>query len=163
MAVSFRRTIALLAGLTLLGALPACSSKPPDDALKTFLAAWEQGNIAGMKFVGTDGKALSGDAAQQLWTTVAGDLAATPPKLTIKGSPAVKKDEASAVVTVKWPVSGSTWKYDTTVNARRVDKQWTIVWGAKTINPTLEATDKIAVRKSAGPAAAFSTASASRS
>lgn len=151
MAVSFRRTIALLAGLTLLGALPACSSKPPDDALKTFLAAWEKGNIAGMKFVGTDGKALSGDAAQKLWTTVAGDLAATPPKLAIKGSPAVKKDDASAVVTVKWPVADSTWEYDTTVNAKRVDKQWTVVWGAKTINPTLEATDKIAVRKSAGP------------
>ncbi|MFF5226484.1 penicillin-binding transpeptidase domain-containing protein [Dactylosporangium sp. NPDC000521] len=151
MAVSSRRMIALLAGLAMLGALPACSSKPPDDALKTFLAAWEQGNIAGMKFVGTDGKALSGDAAQKLWTSVAGDLAATPPKLTIKGSPAVKKDEASTVVAVKWPVADSTWEYDTTVQAKRVDKQWTVVWGAKTINPELEPTDKIVVKKTAGP------------
>ncbi|GAA2598456.1 penicillin-binding transpeptidase domain-containing protein [Dactylosporangium fulvum] len=150
MAVSLRRPIALFAALALLGMLPACSSKPPDDALKTFLGAWEQGNIAGLKFVGPDGKALSGDAAQNLLTTVAGDLAAQPPKLALKGAPAVKDDQSSAVVSVEWPVSGSTWAYDTTVNARRVDKQWTVVFSAKTIHPDLQDTDKLAVRKTAG-------------
>jgi cell division protein FtsI/penicillin-binding protein 2 len=151
MAVSIRRVTALVAALALLGTLPACSSKPPDDSLKTFLGAWEKGNIAGLKFLGTDGKALAGDAAQKLWTSVAGDLAAQPPKLTLKGSPVVKDDNSSAVIHVAWPVADSTWEYDTTVDARRVDKQWTVIFGAKTINPQLEATDKLTVRKSVGP------------
>ncbi|WP_426510512.1 penicillin-binding transpeptidase domain-containing protein [Dactylosporangium sp. McL0621] len=150
MAVSIRRVTALVAAVALLGTLPACSSKPPDDSLKTFLGAWEQGNIGGLKFLGQDGKALSGDAAQKLWTTVAGDLAAHPPKLTLKGAPVVKDDNSSAVVHVAWPVADSTWEYDTTVDAKRVDKQWTVVFGAKTINPKLEPTDKLAVRKTAG-------------
>ncbi|GAA4248160.1 penicillin-binding transpeptidase domain-containing protein [Dactylosporangium darangshiense] len=151
MAVSLRRVTALATALALLGTLPACSSKPPDDSLKTFLGAWEKGNIAGLKFLGTDGKALAGDAAQKLLTSVAGDLAAQPPKLTLKGSPVVKDDNSSVVVHVAWPVADSTWEYDTTVDAKRVDKLWTVVFGAKTINPQLEATDKLAVRKSAGP------------
>ncbi|HTJ35534.1 MAG TPA: penicillin-binding transpeptidase domain-containing protein [Dactylosporangium sp.] len=151
MAVSLRRVTALAAALALLGTLPACSSKPPDDSLKTFLGAWEKGNIAGLKFLGTDGKALAGDAAQKLLTSVAGDLAAQPPKLTLKGSPVVKDDNSSVVVHVAWPVADSTWEYDTTVDAKRVDKLWTVVFGAKTINPQLEATDKLTVRKSAGP------------
>jgi cell division protein FtsI/penicillin-binding protein 2 len=150
MAVSIRRVTALVAALALLSTLPACSSKPPDDSLKTFLGAWEKGNIAGLKFLSPDGKALAGDAAQKLLTTVAGDLAATPPKLSLKGSPVVKDDQCSAVVHVSWPVAGSTWEYDTMINARRVDKQWTVIFGAKTINPELEATDKLAVRKTAG-------------
>jgi cell division protein FtsI/penicillin-binding protein 2 len=150
MAVSIRRVTALVAALALLSTLPACSSKPPDDSLKTFLGAWEKGNIAGLKFLGPDGKALAGDAAQKLLTTVAGDLAATPPKLSLKGSPVVKDDQCSAVVHVSWPVAGSTWEYDTMINARRVDKQWTVIFGATTINPELEATDKLAVRKTAG-------------
>jgi hypothetical protein len=33
MAVSLRRITAVVAALALLGALPACSSKPPDDGL----------------------------------------------------------------------------------------------------------------------------------
>src|SRR5215207_4247946 len=115
MAVSLRRITALCAALALLGALPACSSKPPDDSLKTFLGAWEKGNIAGLKFLGPDGKALAGDAAQKLLTTVAGDLAATPPKLSLKGAPVVKDDQCSAIVHVSWPVAGSTWEYDTKV------------------------------------------------
>src|SRR3954468_15551155 len=147
MAVSIRRVTALVAAVALLGTLPACSSKPPDDSLKTFLGAWEKGNIAGLTFLSPDGKALTGDAAQKLWTTVAGDLAAKPPKLTLKGSPVVKDDSSSAVVHVAWPVADSTWEYDTTVDAKRVDKQWTVVFGAKTINPKLEPTDKLAIRK----------------
>ncbi|MEV6932003.1 penicillin-binding transpeptidase domain-containing protein [Dactylosporangium sp. NPDC051485] len=150
MVVSIRRVIALAAAVALLGTLPACSSKPPDDSFTTFLGAWEKGNLSGLKFLGPDGKALAGDAAQKLWTTVAGDLATQPPKLTLKGAPAVKDDNASAVVHVAWPVAGSTWEYDTTVDAKRIDKEWTVTFGAKTINPQLEATDKLAVRKSAG-------------
>ncbi|MFG2036695.1 penicillin-binding transpeptidase domain-containing protein [Dactylosporangium sp. NPDC048998] len=150
MAVSIRRLTALAAALALLGTLPACSSKPPDDSLKTFLGAWEKGNISGLKFLGPDGKALTGDEAQKLLTTVAGDLAAQPPKLTLNGSPVVKGDNSSAVVHVAWPVADSTWEYDTTVDAKRVDKQWTVIFDAKTINPQLEATDKLAIRKTAG-------------
>ncbi|WP_238008180.1 penicillin-binding transpeptidase domain-containing protein [Dactylosporangium sp. AC04546] len=150
MAVSLRRATALLAALALLGTLPACSSKPPDDSLKTFLGAWEQGNIAGLKFLSPDGKALSGDAAQKLLTTVEGDLAAQQPKLSLNGAAAVKGDESTAIVTVQWPVSGSTWEYDTTIKARRVDKQWTVIFSAKTIHPDLENTDKLAVKKTSG-------------
>jgi cell division protein FtsI/penicillin-binding protein 2 len=150
MAVSFRRVTALAAALALLGTLPACSSKPPDDSLKTFLGAWEKGNIAALKFLSPDGKALTGDAAQKLLTSVSGDLAAQPPKLTLKGAPAVKNDSTSAVVHVAWPVGDSTWEYDTTVDAKRVDKEWTVIFDSKTINPQLTATDKLAVRKSAG-------------
>nr|BFE62913.1 penicillin-binding transpeptidase domain-containing protein [Dactylosporangium thailandense] len=150
MAVSIRRVTALAVALALLGTLPACSSKPPDDSLKTFLGAWEQGNLAGLKFLGPDGKALAGDAAQKLWTTVAGDLAAKPPKLTLKGAPVVKDDNSSAVVHVAWPVADSTWEYDTTVDAKRVDKEWRVVFDAKTINPKFEATDKLSIRKTAG-------------
>ncbi|MFI5907085.1 penicillin-binding transpeptidase domain-containing protein [Dactylosporangium sp. NPDC051541] len=151
MAVSFRRVTALVAALAMLGTLQACSSKPPDDSLKTFLEAWQKGNLAGLKFLGTDGKALSGDAAQKLWTTVAGDLAAKPPTLTLKGSPVVKDDSSTSTVHVAWPVADSTWEYDTTVDAKRVDKEWTVIFTAKTINPKLEATDKLAIRKTAGP------------
>ncbi|WP_433215996.1 penicillin-binding transpeptidase domain-containing protein [Dactylosporangium sp. CS-047395] len=150
MAVSIRRVTALVAAVALLGTLPACSSKPPDDSFKTFLGAWEQGNIAGLKFLGQDGKALTGDAAQKLWTTVAGDLAAHPPKLTLKGAPVVKDDNSSAIVHVAWPVADSTWEYDTTVDAKRVDKAWTVIFDARTINPKLESTDKLAIRKTAG-------------
>ncbi|MER7278152.1 penicillin-binding transpeptidase domain-containing protein [Dactylosporangium sp. NPDC000244] len=150
MAVSIRRVTALAVALVMLGTLPACSSKPPDDSLKTFLGAWEQGNLAGLKFLGPDGKALAGDAAQKLWTTVAGDLAAKPPKLTLKGAPVVKDDNSSAVVHVAWPVADSTWEYDTTVDAKRVDKEWRVVFDAKTINPKFEATDKLSIRKTAG-------------
>ena len=150
MAVSLRRVTALAAALALLGTLPACSSKPPDDTLTTFLGAWEKGNIAGMKFLGPDGKALTGDAAQKLLTSVEGDLAAQPPKLTMKGKPVVKDDTSSVVVSVAWPVSGSTWEYSTTIDAKRVDKEWTVIFGAKTIHPDLTATDKLTVRKAAG-------------
>jgi cell division protein FtsI/penicillin-binding protein 2 len=151
MAVSFRRFTALAAALVLLGTLQACSGKPPDDALKTFLSAWEKGDIAGLKFLSPDGKPLAGDAAQKLLTSISGDLAAQPPKLTLKGSPAVKDDSSSAVVHVAWPIGDSTWEYDTTVDARRVDKVWTVLFGPKTINQQLEATDKLTVRRSAGP------------
>ncbi|MER7003973.1 penicillin-binding transpeptidase domain-containing protein [Dactylosporangium sp. NPDC000555] len=150
MAVSIRRVTALVAALALLGTLPACSSKPPDDSLNTFLGAWQKGDISGLKFLGPDGKALTGEAAQKLLTTVAGDLAAQPPKLTLKGSPAVKDDRSSVVAHVAWPVADSVWEYDTTVDAKRVDKQWTVIFDAKTINPQLEATDKLAIRKTAG-------------
>lgn len=150
MAVSIRRVTALAAALALLGTLPACSSKPPDDSFNAFLGAWGKGNISGLKFLGTDGKALTGDAAQKLLTTIEGDLAAQPPKLTLKGAPVVKDDNSSAVAHVAWPVGDATWEYDTTIDARRVDKQWTVIFGAKTVNPQLEPADKLAIRKTAG-------------
>ncbi|WP_432835914.1 penicillin-binding transpeptidase domain-containing protein [Dactylosporangium sp. CA-092794] len=150
MAVSIRRVTALAAALALLGTLPACSSKPPDDSFKAFLGAWEQGNISGLKFLSPDGKALAGDAAQKLLTSVEGDLATLKPKLTLKGAPVVKDDNSSAVVHVAWPIADSTWEYDSTIDAKRVDKAWTVIFGAKTINPQLEATDKLAIRTSAG-------------
>src|SRR5687767_13240280 len=132
MAVSLRRLTALLTGVALVATLPACSSKPPDDAIGGFLAAWEKGDIAGLKFLTPEGQALPGAAAQKILTTSAGDLATQHPKLTVKGKPAVKDDAASAVVGVSWPVvDGVNWEYETNIKARRKDKQWTIFFSEK--------------------------------
>ena len=151
MAATLRRPIALLLGLVLVGALPACSSKPPDDAIKSFLTAWEQGKLGGLSLLNPDGQPLAGEAAQQLLTALEGDLATGRPKLTVKGKPAVRDDSASTIVGVSWPLAdGVNWEYDTTVKALRKDKKWTIFFGPKTVHPDLESTDKLALRKTAG-------------
>jgi cell division protein FtsI/penicillin-binding protein 2 len=147
---SLRRLTAVVAGLSLVGALPACSkTDPPDGALKAFLTAWEQGKLSDLGNLLTDDrKALAGSAAQTQLTTLEGDLASRPPKLTVKGKPAVKNDDATAAVAVSWPVAdGVTWEYDTTVALGLQDKKWKVLFSSKTVHPDLRPTDKLAVRR----------------
>jgi cell division protein FtsI/penicillin-binding protein 2 len=151
MAAPVRRITALALGAALLGGLPACSAaEKPDSALKSFLTAWEQGKLDGMSLLTLDGQTLTGADAQKLLTTTEGDLAVKPPKLTVKKAPVAKKDDASATVTVAWPISDTaTWTYDTTVNLRKKNDKWVPAFGVKTINDQLSTGEKLVVKNKA--------------
>ena len=135
-----RRTIAVLLGLGLVAALPACSSNPPDPAFARFLAGWRSGNFTGVNVVSPDGQALSADAARTKLTALEGDLADQPVELKTAGKPAVKKDTATLPVTVTWQVAGKVpWTYQTDVQARLRNDRWAVVLSPGMIHPDLTA------------------------
>jgi cell division protein FtsI/penicillin-binding protein 2 len=152
MVLSLRRTAALLLGIVLVAGLPACSkSVAPDGTLKAFLAAWEQGKLDGQSLLTADGQALAGADAQKMLTTAEGDLAARRPKVTVKGKPAAKGDNATAAVEVAWPVADNvTWTYDSTVTLRRKNNKWQVLFGPKTVNNDLGANDKLTIKRTNG-------------
>jgi len=118
------------------------------------VSAWGKHDLNDQAFIAPDGRSLAGTDAQRLLTGVEGDLEARHPKLTVKGKPVSKNDDASAVVTVAWPIADNvTWTYDTTVNLHRTKDQWKVIFTLKTINPDLEANDKLTVKSVAAPRA----------
>jgi cell division protein FtsI/penicillin-binding protein 2 len=153
MVQTLRRKIAFVAGLVLVGALPACTKdEAPDGTLTAFLTAWEQDKIDGQPLLTPEGKVLAGADAQKLLTDTEGTLAAKRPKLTVKGKPAKNKDDATGAVTVAWPVAdGVTWTYDTTVRLHRQKDKWNVLFDTRTINPDLEIGDKLSVKSAAAP------------
>jgi cell division protein FtsI/penicillin-binding protein 2 len=72
--------------------------------------------------------------------------------LAVKGKATVRGREASAAVTVAWPVGdGVVWRYDTSVGLRRTDSGWRVFFSSRTVHPELGATDKLVVRRTAAP------------
>jgi cell division protein FtsI/penicillin-binding protein 2 len=129
------------AALMAAGTLAACSS---DDeaktALRSFLNAWQDGKLSGKRLVDSSGAALSGDTAQADLARIEGELATRRPKLTVKGKVNVKDSQATATVTVAWPVSEAvTWTYPTTVRMVKRDDDWLPVFSPQTIHPDLPA------------------------
>jgi cell division protein FtsI/penicillin-binding protein 2 len=140
--------IALLVGGVTAGGLTACSSGPkPDGALRAFLTAWHDNKIGSVKLLDRAGKALPGEQAQTDLTAIEGPLATRRPELAVKGKPNVKKDDASAVVDVKWPVADTvTWQYTTTVRLKKQKDKWVPMFSPDTVHPDLASGAKLTLK-----------------
>jgi cell division protein FtsI/penicillin-binding protein 2 len=126
--------------LTLLaGAVVGCGREDEaTKALRSFLGAWAAGRLGGRDLLDANGTALSGDTAQSDLTTIEGDLAGRRPKLAVSGKVKVEESDATAAVTVDWPVTdAATWHYRTTVRMAKRNDKWRPVFSAQTIHPDL--------------------------
>jgi cell division protein FtsI/penicillin-binding protein 2 len=134
-------------------ALVACSSDE-DDARKVldqFLAGWGGGALEDVPFINPLGEAvLSADVATQL-TTLSGELAETPPALTVD-SLEVNEGLGTAQVSVAWPLpGGATWSYPTTVRLQDGDGGWRVIWGSEVVHPELVDGDELLLRREPAP------------
>jgi cell division protein FtsI/penicillin-binding protein 2 len=145
-----RRPRLLTAGLPVLvlttGLVTACSSAPPDPALKKFAAGLPTGTWSGVPVTTTSGQPVSADTV----TRLEGDLAGRKPTISVSK---IKADggTATATLTYRWPVAaGVTWEYNTSVRAKKDKKDnWQVYFEPKTLHPDLTDTDKISIRHTA--------------
>jgi cell division protein FtsI/penicillin-binding protein 2 len=120
----------------------------PDRSLRSFLTAWHDGKLGGQKLVDAGGADLAGAAAQTQLTGLEGDLAARRPELKVGGKPNVRKNDATSVVKVSWPVAdGVTWEYPTTVRLSRRKDQWIPVFSPQTVHPDLTGSEKLTAKR----------------
>jgi cell division protein FtsI/penicillin-binding protein 2 len=161
------RTVGALLVLVLAGAVPACSSNPPDTMLNKFLSGWTKGDFTGVSTVSDAGQEFSPDGAKLKLNELTGDLTGKPVTIKLVGKPKVDKDVATAAVDVTWTVTdGVTWSYRTTVKSQLKNDRWAVFLNPSTVHPDLHASEKLALRRKAadrGPildgtgAAIFST------
>jgi cell division protein FtsI/penicillin-binding protein 2 len=145
----FRPAVAGSALFLVVGTgLSACTSEPPDAALRAFLSAWSQGNLASRTdLVRLEGDGLPGPEAQAELTAIEGNLTTHRPRFAIR-STKVTDGRATATVTATWPINARvTWSYDTTVNLVRHSGKWRVAFGAATVHPQLHDGDTLAVRQ----------------
>jgi cell division protein FtsI/penicillin-binding protein 2 len=135
----FNRVLSAVAVLLVLGgAVAACGEEDgAKKALRSFLGAWSAGRLGGEKLLDATGAPLSGEAAQAELTRLEGDLASRRPKVTA-GKLTVKDSNATAVVTVDWPVAeAASWRYSTSVRLAKRKDVWLPVFSALTVHPDL--------------------------
>ncbi|HEV7898421.1 MAG TPA: penicillin-binding transpeptidase domain-containing protein [Planosporangium sp.] len=141
-----RRAAALICFTLLAGGLSACSSTPPDDALRAFGQGLAKGDFGNLNVLTTTGQPVTKDMLSKL----EGDLAGRKPAIKV-GKPTVKGDSATATLSYSWPVgNGVTWEYKSIVAAKKVkDDKWQVSFDAATLHPDLTANDKIAIKHTA--------------
>jgi cell division protein FtsI/penicillin-binding protein 2 len=143
-----RLAAALCLGLVVT-ALPGCGlfGGGAQEPLAALVKGWQKGQLAGLTLLTTDGEPLAGQTAQDRLKEIEGDLSDRRPDLAL-GKVKENGDNASAPVDVTWQVAdGATWKYRTTVSARRGDDGWTAFCGPGTVHPDLRTGDKLTVRR----------------
>jgi cell division protein FtsI/penicillin-binding protein 2 len=153
-----RRGPYLLACLALAaGGLAGCSGGGgPGKTLDAFLSGWRSGNLDQVGFVDPDGAGVAaGDVAAEI-KSLSGELAKTPPKLTVSRDPKESKGVATAEVKVDWTLAGSVhWTYPTTVRLSKVDKGWRVIWQPAVVQKDLTSGDVLAVRRLPAPRGAI--------
>ena len=112
---------ALAATVLAAGALAGCSGDDgPERSVEAFLAGWRQGDLQTVGFVDTTGAKLPADEVAREIRELSGELAATPPTLTLRGDPKITADTATAGIRVEWTLPGQTrWAYDRQVRLTR--------------------------------------------
>ena len=133
-----RITACLLIPLTAGALVTACSAE--EDAatrsLESFLAAWQDGSVAGH---------------DEEYRKVTASLGGRTPELNA-GEVNVDEGRASAPVTVAWPLApGMRWEYETTVSLAKSGEQWQVEWTPSTVHPDLQAGDRLVLRRSQDP------------
>jgi cell division protein FtsI/penicillin-binding protein 2 len=153
-----RRTSYLLACLVLAaGALVGCSgSGGPGKTLDAFLSGWRSGNLDQVGFVTPEGTAVAASEVAAQITSLSGELAKTPPKLTVSRDPKDSKGLATGEVTVDWTLAGDVhWTYPTTVRLSKVDKGWRVIWEPAVVQKDLTSDDVLAVKRLPAPRASI--------
>jgi hypothetical protein len=126
---------ALLVGVGLTG----CTDEAPvEDPFAAFLSGWQRADFTGVELRTPAGQPLDAGAAKQLLADTEGDLGARRPVVVRHGAVTVRKDDATAKAGVDWTLpDGRHWAYETTLDARRIDKRWAVYLGAATVHPDL--------------------------
>jgi cell division protein FtsI/penicillin-binding protein 2 len=141
MSTMARRCTAAAGVLALLfiTAVSACSDADgAQRALKAFAGAWAAGKLGEARLLDSGGTPLDGATAQTRLSETEGDLAARRPTIKVRRAPTVKGTDATAAVSVEWPVSeGVIWTYESTVRLARRADAWLPVFTPQTIHPDL--------------------------
>src|SRR5262245_34827943 len=117
---------AMVAASLAVASLTACSKDPgPDATLAAFAEGWPKGNLDAVGFFASTGEKMpAADVLAQI-TSLSGDLAKRPVKLSVAGKPKEEGDNATGVVNVEWSVAdGITWKYGSTVRLAHRSDVW---------------------------------------
>ncbi len=147
------RLIALIAVPLLVAGLVACSHQPsPDSAVSSFLDGWRNGQFSTeLHLVSADGGPVTGADAAGKIKAMAGDLAPVKPNLK-PGATKVTKNEATAPITVSWPLgTGVAWTYQTTLRLRFADGRWEPIWEPAVFAPNMADGEKLTVKSAAAP------------
>jgi cell division protein FtsI/penicillin-binding protein 2 len=144
-----RLLIAAGAILVLLTTAVAGCSKDsgPKPAVTDFLELWNKGTVDKAIVQDGAGAAISDATVVSKIKTLAGDLVPAQAGLSLSGDPTVKDNDATAKVDVTWKVAeGVSWKYQTNIPLKLVDKQWRVVWSPSVIHPELKDGDTLSAK-----------------
>ena len=145
-----RRHLVAASALALfsVSAVVACSSDSgPKPALNDFLELWSHGKVDKAIVQDSAGNAVPDATVVAKIKTLSGDLVPGQAGLAVSGDPTVKDNDATGKVDVTWKVAeGVSWKYQTSVPLKKVDKQWRVVWSPSVIHPDLKDGDTLAAR-----------------
>lgn len=145
-----QRGLCLLASLVMLaGTLSGCSGDDgPGKTLDAFLTGWRSGDLDKVGFVSTERTGMpASDVTTQL-TALSGELAKTPPTLTVSRAPKEHNGLATAEVTVDWALAGGIhWTYPTTVRLSKAEQGWRVIWEPSIVQKDLAKGDALAVRR----------------
>jgi cell division protein FtsI/penicillin-binding protein 2 len=116
------------------------------EALTAFLDGWSTGALDQVAFVDATGDPVASPDVAAAIPALSGELAETPPALGINDF-ALDDDEATADITVDWPLpGGATWSYESPV--RLVDDSgWRVVWEPAVVHPELQEGDELQLRR----------------
>jgi cell division protein FtsI/penicillin-binding protein 2 len=143
-----RSLAAIAAALSLLTCLNACSSdQGPSSVVRSFLAGWPSDKVDAVGFVDSSGNPMEASLVASQMKALAGDLDLSKIKVSPTGEPTVQGTDATADVNDEWPVAnGIVWTYSTTVRLKGGQDTWRVVWSPATLNPKLQANDKLTLR-----------------
>jgi cell division protein FtsI/penicillin-binding protein 2 len=128
-------------------ALVACSrDEGPTPALQAFLDGWAAGDLEGVALEDPSGASLAPADVLTEIDGLAGELDPRRVHARLAADPQVEDGRARAAVNVEWTVvDGLVWPYETTVELRRADGRWRVVFTPATVHPALTAGDELDV------------------
>ncbi|MFI7605709.1 penicillin-binding transpeptidase domain-containing protein [Micromonospora sp. NPDC049366] len=148
--------VVLLTAALAAGGLTACSdSDGPERSVDAFLDGWRKGDLQAVGLVDTAGAKIPATKVSQQLKELAGELSATPPKLSRRGDPKITADIATAGIRVEWTLPGGIpWAYDREVRLTRGDDdQWQVIWEPRVVHENLTEGDRFGLRRDPSPRA----------
>ncbi len=144
------RLAAVAACLIASTTLVACSGEDgPQRSVDAFLEGWRSGNLQAVGFVDPTGAKIAADAVAQEIKELSGELAGTPPALSLRGDPEVVHNAATATIRVEWALPGETnWTYDRQVRLTQGrDDAWQVIWEPQVVHEQLTRGDRLGLRR----------------
>lgn len=139
------RTVLLALALFATSGLVACSrDRGPGPTLEAFFNGWAAGDLSAVALEDPEGNGLApADVLAQI-DALSGDLDPRRYRARAFSEPAEDDGRASSRVDVEWTVAdGLVWAYQATVELRKVDGDWRVVFSPATVHPELTAGDEL--------------------
>lgn len=142
---SIVRTVLLAVALLATSGVVACSrDRGPGPTVEAFFAGWRAGDLGGVALRDPDGGPLTSAEVLAQIDALSGDLDPRRFRARAFSEPEQDGDRATSRVSVEWTVvDGLVWPYEVTVQLRKVDGEWAMVFSPATVHPALAAGDEL--------------------
>jgi cell division protein FtsI/penicillin-binding protein 2 len=137
----------VLGALVLFAAfgLVACSRDAgPGQTMQAFLDGWASGNLDAVPLEDPDGASLApADVLAQI-DGLSGDLDPRRFQARAFSEPTESDGRATSTLQVEWRIAEDlVWPYETTVDLRKVEDEWRVIFSPATVHPKLAAGDEL--------------------